>query len=461
MNSFEELIKQIDAFIWGVPLLVLLLGAGIILTFKLTGFQVRQFGFAMKNTFGKMFDKSEYGEGTVTPFQALSTALAATVGTGNIVGVTVALLTGGPGAIFWMWIAAFFGMATKYAEVTLSIAYRIKKENGEYAGGPMYYIDKGMKLPWLGKLFALFAGIATFGIGNSVQSNSIAGVLNANFGLNPIVVGAVLTILVAIVILGGIKSISKVTEKIVPFMAVFYILGALIVIIVNRANLLPALASIFQNAFSYQAAAGGAVGFGLVQIMRAGISRGVFTNEAGLGSSPIAHASATTDHPVRQGLWGVSEVFIDTFFVCTMTALVVLTSGIVTGPDADASAVVAQAFGQSFAPGKYIVTLGLVLFAFSTILGWEYYGETSIRYLLGEKAGPPFKVIYIIFVFVGSTIELGTAWDVANILNGLMAFPNLIGLIGLSGVVVKLTKDFFEDPDRIRTSPEEYKHLLK
>ena len=463
MKNLTEILNQIDAIIWGPPLLILLVGAGIFLTIRLTGLQFRKFGFIFKNTLMKMFDKSDdLSSGDVTPFQALSTALAATVGTGNIVGVSVAILTGGPGAVFWMWLAAIFGMVTKFSEVTLAIAYRVKNPDGTYAGGPMYYIDQGLKLPWLAKLFALFAGIATFGIGNSVQSNAISGIMKANFNFNPVIVGLILTVLTAIVIVGGIKSIAKVTEKLVPLMAALYIIGAIVVIIVHGARLPHAFALIFSNAFTPQSAMGGALGYTLLQTIRAGVSRGVFTNEAGLGSSPIAHASASTDHPVRQGIWGVTEVFIDTIVICTMTALVILTSGILEGGNTgDASSLVANAFSTGFPLGKYIVTIGLALFAFSTILGWEYYGETSMRYLFGDKISWPFRIVYVIMVFVGATIDLGAIWTIANILNGLMAFPNLIALVGLSGVVIVLVKDFFQDPTRIRKSPDEYKHLLK
>lgn len=458
--GFKEFLESVDAFVWGPPLLILLLGAGVILTVRLKGLQFSQFGFAMRETFLKMFEKTEVGEGEVTPFQALSTALAATVGTGNVVGVAVAIITGGPGAVFWMWVAAAFGMITKYSEVTLAIAYRIRKPSGEYNGGPMYYIDRGMDLPWLGWIFALFAGLATFGIGNSVQSNAIAGVLNTAFGFNPTIVGIILAVLTAIVIVGGIQSIVKVTEKLVPFMALLYIIGGIVVLVVNRSRLGGAIASIFTNAFSPQSAAGGVLGYTLMTTISAGISRGLFTNEAGLGSSPIAHATASTDHPVRQGLWGITEVFLDTFVICSITALVILSSGVL-GTETDASALTATAFSKGFPFGGYIVSIGLTLFAFSTILGWEYYGETSMRYIFGDKVSMPFRIIYVIVVFLGCTANLDLVWTIANILNALMAIPNLVGLIGLSGVIVKLTNDFLGDPERIRTSPKEYEHLLE
>ena len=456
--SFADVLGKIDAFLWGLPLMVLLVGAGIILSVR-TGFvQARHFGYILKNTMGKMFEKGEIEEGAISPFQALSTALAATVGTGNIVGVSVAILGGGPGAVFWMWVAAFFGMCTKFSEVNLSVAYRVKTEDG-YAGGPMYYIDRGLKKPWLGKCFAFLAGVACFGIGCSVQSNAIAGTLKSSFNVPPMITAVVITIAASVVIIGGIQSISKVTEKLVPFMAAFYIVGGLIIIISN-ANMLPfAIRAIFVGAFNPSAVGGGVIGYTIMLAMRNGVSRGVFTNEAGLGSSPIAHATASTDHPTRQGMWGVTEVFLDTFVVCTITALVIITSGVLDEGITDASALVATAFDMHLAIGRYIVSLGLLLFAFSTILGWEYYGETSARYLLGAGIGKPYKLVYIIMIFVGCVMNLDLAWTVANILNGLMAIPNLIGLIGLSSVVVALEKDFFSD-DRKRTGPEEYEHLL-
>lgn len=456
--SFADFLTKFDSILWGAPLIILLVGAGIILTIRMQFVQLKHFPYILKNTLGKMFEKTEQEEGAITPFQALSTALAATVGTGNIVGVSVAILGGGPGAIFWMWIAAFFGMATKFSEVNLSIAYRIKTEDG-YTGGPMYYIDRGLNKPWLGKTFAFLAAVATFGIGCSVQSNAIAGTLNSSFSIPPMITAVVLTILVAIVVFGGIQSITKVTEKLVPFMALFYIVGGIIIIFSNIGNLPGAIRDIFVGAFNPSAVGGGAVGFTIMMAMRNGVSRGVFTNEAGLGSSPIAHASASTDHPTRQGMWGVTEVFLDTFVVCTITALVILTSGVLDQGVTDASALVATAFSMHLSIGRYIVSIGLLLFAFSTILGWEFYGETSARYLLGRKIGLPYKAVFLVAAFAGCTIQLDLAWTVANILNGLMAIPNLIALIGLSGVVYTLQKDFFKD-DRLRKSPDEYKHLI-
>ena len=456
-----RILEQIDAWAWGPLLLVLILGTGILLTIRLRGIQFRKFGFILKNTLCKMFDRSNMKEGEISPFAALSTALAATVGTGNIVGVATAILMGGPGAVFWMWLAAIVGMATKFSEVTLSVAYRVKDRDGHWAGGPMYYIDRGLGLPWLGKFFACFAALATFGIGNSTQSNAIASILNTNLNIHTMIVGIVLSILVAIVILGGIHSISKVTEKLVPMMAAFYMIGGITVLIANAHAIPGVVSSIFSEAFSTRAAAGGAAGSVMALALRSGTARGVFTNEAGLGSSPIAQASASADHPTRQGIWGVFEVFIDTIVVCTITALVILTSGVLEDPSITADVASATAFSSVFSWGKYIVTIGLVLFAFSTILGWEYYGERAARYLFGDKITQPYRFLYILVCFLGTQIELGVAWTIADILNAMMAFPNLVGLLFLSGDVVRLTKDFFDDPDRIRTSPDEYRHLLK
>ena len=313
----------------------------------------------------------------------------------------------------------------------------------------------------LAKAFAIFSGLAVFGIGNSTQSNAIAGVLKENLNINPLITGIILSIIAAIVIVGGINSISKVTEKLVPLMSILYIGGCISVLVVNYSNILPAFKEIFLGAFSPRSLGGGFAGLSIKSVISAGIARGVFTNEAGLGSSPIAHASAKTDHPIRQGLWGIAEVFVDTIIICTMTALVILTTGANTRANVDASALVSKAFASGSSFGPMIVTIGLSLFALSTILGWAYYGEVSIGFLFGEKAFIPYRIVYVIFVFLGANMDLGLAWTIANILNGLMALPNLIALIALSPVLVKLSKDFFKDPERIRKSSEEYKSHLK
>lgn len=459
MDKILAINKMIGDIVWGPPMLILLLGTGVLLSF-VTGFIViRKFGFIMKSTLFKMFSKERDGEGEVSAFQAVSTALAATVGTGNIAGVALAIAIGGPGAVFWMWVSAIFGMSTKFSEVILAITYRKKNADGTVSGGPMYYISRGLGNKWLAGLFAAFAMIASFGIGCMTQSNSISEALKASFKASPVVVGLVLAILAGIVILGGIKRIGQVTEKLVPIMALFYIIGALIIIIINAKQIPNAFAMIFESAFTGKAATGGFAGATMMMALRNGLSRGVFTNEAGLGSAPIAHAAATTDHPVRQGLWGVFEVFMDTLIICTMTALVVLVSG-VWDSGLQGAALTSAAFDEGFKGGKYIVSVGLTLFAFSTILGWSYYGEKCTEYILGRKFVTPYRIVFICLVFVGSIGGLQSIWAISDTLNGLMAIPNLIGLVMLSGVVVMMVKDFFKDPDRIRKSEKEYLDIL-
>lgn len=460
MKTILAINAQISSIVWGWPMIILLLGTGLFLGIKTHFISLSKFGFIMKNTLFKIFEKNNNGDGEISAFQAVSTALAATVGTGNIAGVALAIAVGGPGAVFWMWVSAILGMSTKFAEVILSITYRTKDENGEFAGGPMYYISRGLGLSWLGKLFAIFGALASFGIGCMTQANSIADALKTSFGIDPLIVGIVISVLTGIVILGGIKRIGSVTEKLIPVMAAFYILGALVIIIINHKNVPAAFSMIFTSAFTGHAAVGGFAGSTLMMAMRNGISRGVFTNEAGLGSAPIAHAAATTDHPVRQGMWGVFEVFMDTIVICTMTALVVLVSG-VWNSGLEGAALTATAFEEGFKGGKYIVSIGLSLFAFSTILGWSYYGERCVNYLFGKTGARIYKFIYVPIALVGAIGGLKTIWAISDTLNGLMAIPNLVGLLLLSGVVVTMVKDFFKDPDRIRTSESEYLDLLE
>ncbi len=456
MISFIEWFNE---FLWGLPLIVGIMGTGILLTFSLSFIQFRKLSFALKNTLGKIFDKSDSSEGDISPFTALATALAATVGTGNIVGVSLAIILGGPGAIFWMWVAAILGMATKFSEVSLAVAFR-EKRGSAFVGGPMYYIKNGLKMPKLAKLFALFASLAVFGIGNSTQSNAIAGVLKDSFGISTVITGLILSAIAGLVIMGGLYTIGKVTEKLVPFMSLFYILGSVWIIILNRNNLIPAIESIFVEAFLPKSVIGGGLGLSIRSVISSGVARGVFTNEAGLGSSPMAHASAITDHPIRQGLWGMTEVFIDTMVICSLTALVILTTSVDRSVGVDPRILVASAFASSSSVGGLILSLGITLFAFSTILGWAYYGELAISYLLGYGVKKYYRIAYIIIVFVGANMDLGLAWVVANILNGLMALPNLYALIMLSPVLKKLSMDFFKDPARIRTNPEEVRNIL-
>lgn len=429
-------------------MLALLVGAGVYLTLRTNFFAILKIGYVMKNTLFKMFDKEVRGEGEITPFQAVSTALAATVGTGNVAGVATAIALGGPGAVFWMWISAIFGMTTKFAEVVLSIKYREQTADGRFVGGPMYYLRNGIRSKGLGKflavLFSIFGGIAAFGIGNMVQSNSVAAALEEAVNVPPLWTGIALAILTALVILGGIKRIGAVTEKLVPFMAAIYILGALFIIILNGAHLPEAFGLIFRHAFTPAAATGGFAGATISIAMRRGVSRGVFSNEAGLGSAPIAHAAATTDSPVRQGLWGVFEVFVDTIIICTLTAMAIMVSGL-WDSGVSGAALTTQAFNEAIPGGGYIVSIGIMLFAFSTILGWSYYGERCAEFLFGKGAIIPYRVIWIPAIIIGSIGGLELLWDVADTLNGLMILPNIIGVILLSGTVISLTKDYFRN----------------
>ena len=460
MDAISNLLGKMSGWLWGIPLIVLVIGSGIVLTF-VTGFIVyRRFGFIMQNTFAKMFDKTAAEEGGITPFQAVATALAATVGTGNVVGVATAITMGGPGAVFWMWLAAILGMTTKFAEVTLAVAYRERNDKGEFSGGPMYYIKNGLGANWLGKIFALFGALAAFGIGCMVQSNSVATAVVTQFNVPTWVTGVALAVLAGIVLIGGIKRIGQVTEKIVPFMAGVYILGALVILAMNASAIPGAFVSIFRDAFTGTAAVGGFAGAAVGGAIRYGVARGVFTNEAGLGSAPIAHAAATTDHPVRQGIWGSFEVFVDTILVCTMTALVLISSGLWTDASLAGANLTIAAFDQSLPYGSMIVTLALILFPFTTIIGWCYYGEKCAEYLVNSsKIITPYRLLFIGLVYVGAIGGLEIVWVLADVLNALMAVPNLIAVIALSGVVAKLSKQFFADPERI-FKPEDYESII-
>lgn len=448
MDILLDFHTALNDFVWGPVMLALLVGAGVYLTLRTNFFAILKIGYVMKNTLFKMFDKEVRGEGEITPFQAVSTALAATVGTGNVAGVATAIALGGPGAVFWMWISAIFGMTTKFAEVVLSIKYREQTADGRFVGGPMYYLRNGIRSKGLGKflavLFSIFGGIAAFGIGNMVQSNSVAAALEEAVNVPPLWTGIALAILTALVILGGIKRIGAVTEKLVPFMAAIYILGALFIIILNGAHLPEAFGLIFRHAFTPAAATGGFAGATISIAMRRGVSRGVFSNEAGLGSAPIAHAAATTDSPVRQGLWGVFEVFVDTIIICTLTAMAIMVSGL-WDSGVSGAALTTQAFNEAIPGGGYIVSIGIMLFAFSTILGWSYYGERCAEFLFGKGAIIPYRVIWIPAIIIGSIGGLELLWDVADTLNGLMILPNIIGVILLSGTVISLTKDYFRN----------------
>lgn len=443
MDFLLKINEVVNNFVWGPVMLILLVGTGIYLTIGTKFFTFHKLGYVLKNTLLKAFDKSELGEGEVTPFQAMSTALAATVGTGNIAGVAVAIAIGGPGAIFWMWISALFGMATKFAEVVLSIEFREKTEDGRYVGGPMYYIKNGLNAKWLSYVFAIFAALAAFGIGNMVQSNSVAESLEAMFGINKWITGIVLAVLVSIAIFGGLKRIASITEMLVPFMAVFYVIGGLIIVILNISNVPAAFKLIFESAFSGTAAAGGFIGSSMVMAAKMGVARGIFSNEAGLGSAPIAHAAATTDHPVRQGFWGVFEVFMATIVICTITALTIILTG-VWNTGQTGAVLTTMAFEQSIPFGGYIVCISILLFAFSTLLSWSYYGERAAEFIFGPKIIKPYRIMWIPFIVIGAVGGLETLWAISDTLNGLMAIPNLVGILGLSSVVFKLTDEFFK-----------------
>ncbi len=443
MDFLLKINEVVNNFVWGPVMLILLVGTGIYLTIGTKFFTFHKLGYVLKNTLLKAFDKSEVGEGEVTPFQAMSTALAATVGTGNIAGVAVAIAIGGPGAIFWMWISALFGMATKFAEVVLSIEFREKTEDGRYVGGPMYYIKNGLNAKWLSYVFAIFAALAAFGIGNMVQSNSVAESLEAMFGINKWITGIVLAVLVSIAIFGGLKRIASITEMLVPFMAVFYVIGGLIIVILNISNVPAAFKLIFESAFSGTAAAGGFIGSSMVMAAKMGVARGIFSNEAGLGSAPIAHAAATTDHPVRQGFWGVFEVFMATIVICTITALTIILTG-VWNTGQTGAVLTTMAFEQSIPFGGYIVCISILLFAFSTLLSWSYYGERAAEFIFGPKIIKPYRIMWIPFIVIGAVGGLETLWAISDTLNGLMAIPNLVGILGLSSVVFKLTDEFFK-----------------
>ncbi|WP_257350861.1 alanine/glycine:cation symporter family protein [Pseudalkalibacillus decolorationis] len=431
----EDILGQISSWVWGPWLLILLVGTGIYLTIRLGFLQFSLLPYSLKLAFSKNQDKKS--EGDISHFQALMTALAATIGTGNIAGVATAVFIGGPGAVLWMWLSALFGMATKYAEAILAVKYRVKNKDGEMSGGPMYYLDKGLKAKWLGVLFAFFGAFAAFGIGNMVQSNSVALAVET-FGVPTWITGLVLMVLTGLVILGGIKSIGRVTAYLVPFMAAFYVIGGLIILIMNIELVPSAVGLIFSDAFTGDAVAGGAIG----TVIRYGVARGVFSNEAGLGSAPIAAAAAKTDYPARQALVSMTQVFIDTIVVCSITGITLVMGGMYDG-DLNGAALTTETF-ESFlgTPGALIVTVGLILFAYSTVLGWSYYGEKCFSYLFGDNSVKYYRLLFVIAVFVGTTVSLGTVWKLADIFNGLMAVPNLIGLLGLSGVVVAETKRF-------------------
>ena len=446
ISSLENTLNIMSGIIWGPITLILLLVVGIYLTFGLKGFPFFNLGYGFKSLFKK--SKKE-DDGEISSFDSLMTALSATVGTGNIAGVATAIFLGGPGAIFWMWITALFGMATKYAEAFLAIKYRERNILGNYVGGPMYYIKNGLakKYHFLSYFFSFFGMIAAFGIGNSVQSNSVAQVLSIEFGMSKIIVGLIIAVLVASVIFGGIKSIGKTASKLVPTMALIYILGGLFIIFTNISLIPEIFLLIINSAFTSTAATGGFAGASIWMAIRFGVSRGIFSNEAGLGSSPIAHAAAKTNNPVKQGSVSMLEPLIDTLLVCTITAFVILIGDTwLTG--INGAALTTMAFNQGLPViGKYIVALGLVLFAFSTIIGWSYYGEKCAEFLFGSSVSNLYRILWIIVIPIGATTELNLIWLIADIMNGLMALPNLIALILLSPIIFTTTKEYLRNND--------------
>ena len=457
--------NAINGFVWGIPMLILLVGTGILMTVLTKFFQLSHIGHWFKNTIGGIFkDKhvtkhTEKGDQSISQFQSLCTALAATIGTGNIVGVASALIAGGPGAIFWMWIVAFFGMMTNYSENVLGIYYRRKNQKGEWCGGAMYYLKdglgsyKGLKQVGavLAVLFSIFCLLASFGIGNMSQVNSISANMEAAFSIPPYITGIVLLVIAALVIVGGLKRIASVTEKLVPFMAIAYVLGALIIFFMNIDQTGAIFTAIIKGAFGLRAIGGGIVGSGVKMALTWGMKRGVFSNEAGLGSSVMVHSNSNVREPVRQGMWGIFEVFADTIVVCTLTAFAVLSSGLIdleTGAvlsEASGSALVGEAFSTVFGSiGPAFIAVAILLFAFSTVLGWSHYGSKAWEYLFGTKSTLVYKIVFVLMIFVGATMNLSLAWDLYDTFNGLMAIPNLIGVISLSPIVMKITKNYVD-----------------
>ena len=458
LATIEAINNVVNNFIWGVPAMICIVGVGLLLSIR-TGFlQIRKFPYAMKVTIGRMLKKREASDGALTPFQAVCTALAATVGTGNIAGVAGAIAIGGPGAVFWMWISALLGMCTKFSEVTLAVHFREKNAEGDLVGGPMYYIKNGLKKQWhwLAYLFAAFGVLTVFGTGNATQVNTITTAIDSalyNYGVISeqnvstmnLVIGIILAVLIGLILLGGIKRIGQVAEKLVPFMAVIYIILAIGVVILNYRNIPTVFASIFKGAFSPVSVTGGAVG-SFFMSMKKGVSRGIFSNEAGLGTGSIAHACADTRKPVKQGFFGIFEVFVDTIVICTLTALVILCSGVPVGyGDAAGAELTILGFTSTYGSWVSIFTaIAMCCFAFSTIIGWGLYGTRCVEFLLGTRANRPFMILYALVAIVGATMELGLMWNIAETFNGLMVIPNLIAVFLLSGVVVRLVKEYFD-----------------
>ena len=458
LSIIEKINSVVNDFIWGVPAMICIIGVGLVLSFRTRFLQVRKFPYAIKVTIGRMFKKREAADGAMTPFQAVCTALAATVGTGNIAGVAGAIAIGGPGAVFWMWISAILGMCTKFSEVTLAVHFREKNEKGEWVGGPMYYIKNGLKKHWhwLAYLFSILGVLTVFGTGNATQVNTITTAIDSalenygiivakNAGTVNLIIGIVLAGLLALILLGGIKRIGQVTEKLVPFMALLYVVFALGVVLLNIQNVPAVFSSIVEGAFNPASVTGGVVGSFFLS-MKKGVSRGIFSNEAGLGTGSIAHACADTRKPVKQGFFGIFEVFVDTIVICTLTALVILCSGVpVNFGSAAGAELTISGFTSTYGSWVSIFTaIAMCCFAFSTIVGWGLYGARCIEFIFGSKVNKPFMLVYSLVAIVGATMNLDLLWSIAETFNGLMAIPNLIAVFLLSGVVVKLVKEYFE-----------------
>ena len=450
---FEQIIDQINGFVWGPVMLTLLLGTGIFLTIGLKGMTISHIPYAFKQLFK---GRQGSGDGEISPFNALMTSLSSTIGMGNIAGVATAIGLGGPGALFWMWCAAFVGMATKYAEAVLAVNYRETDEAGRKVGGPMYYIKNGLgdKWKWLGGAFALFGSLAGFGLANTVQSNAVSQVLETNFNVPTVVSGMVMAVLVGGVLLGGIKRIASVAGKLVPFMATLYMTATFIILVMNAPAIPAAIILVVDSAFNGAAATGGFAGATLMLALRMGIARGIFSNEAGLGSAPIAHAAAETNSPVRQGTIAMLGTFIDTLVICTMTGLVLIVTGVWSG-EPQGAAMTLAAFTGALPYGDIILSLCVALFAFTTMLGWSYYGERCAEFLLGTRVITPFRVLWVIGIFVGTQMSLELVWKMTDALNGLMAIPNLIALLLLSPIVFKLTREYFEKENREEATTSE------
>jgi len=451
MQAFHDFIIWLNGYLWGPPILVLLFGTHLFLTFRLRFIQ-RYIGLGIKLS----FKKDTSGEGDVSQFGALTTALAATIGTGNIVGVATAVTLGGPGAVLWMWLTGVFGISTKYSEALLAVKYRVKTSDGTMLGGPMYALEKGLKMKWLAVLFCIFTAIASFGIGNMTQANSISALAGKTLNLPPYITGVIMTILVGIVIIGGIKSIARVCEKLVPFMAIFYVIGCLIILALNANYIVPAIVLIVKSAFTPHAASGGFIGATVLMATRYGIARGLFSNESGLGSAPIAAAAAQTKNPIRQALVSATGTFWDTVVICLMTGLVLVTT-IMKYPNIseglNGAEVTNAAFSQIPVIGPIVLTVGLFTFVYSTILGWSYYGERGVEYLFGKKGIKPYRILFTLGVFVGATASLPLVWDFSDAANALMAIPNLVALLLLSGVIVKETKKYLWEHNLDKDGP--------